>query len=126
MARQSARRSQDLDDLRDALIQSRTMNEPVRHPELEGGLLSDGGDEMDLARCQIEAQTHAILSEHRRMSLVAIDVALERIRDGSYGRCESCDEEISVERLRALPFATFCIDCQQAREDSRAAVAMRA
>jgi RNA polymerase-binding protein DksA len=47
--------------------------------------------------------------------LEAIRVALARIDQGTYGQCEKCGRPISQERLRAVPYATQCVDCQ--RED---------
>ncbi len=41
-----------------------------------------------------------------------IDRALGKIEAGTYGICDRCEREISRERLKALPYATFCIDCQ--------------
>jgi len=41
----------------------------------------------------------------------AIDRAIEKIDDGSYGACESCGRRIAAERLEALPHAALCIDC---------------
>ena len=40
--------------------------------------------------------------------------ALRRVKDGSFGTCEECDEEISPKRLAAIPWAPFCIVCQEA------------
>ena len=40
--------------------------------------------------------------------------ALRRIEDGSFGRCQHCDEDIHPKRLAALPWAPFCIRCQEA------------
>ena len=40
--------------------------------------------------------------------------ALRRIEDGSFGTCQQCDEEIHPKRLAAVPWATFCIRCQEA------------
>ena len=40
--------------------------------------------------------------------------ALRRIEDGSFGTCQECDEEIQPKRLAAVPWATFCIRCQEA------------
>ena len=40
--------------------------------------------------------------------------ALRRIEDGSFGTCEECDEDIHPKRLAAVPWATFCIRCQEA------------
>jgi RNA polymerase-binding protein DksA len=54
-----------------------------------------------------EASTHV---------LSAIDEALHRIEDGSYGTCTSCGQPIGEERLDAIPYAALCIDCR-AREE---------
>src|SRR5262245_4704376 len=45
-----------------------------------------------------------------------IDEALERIRDGSFGLCESCDKLIARERLIAIPYARLCIPCKMEEE----------
>ncbi|WP_018913443.1 TraR/DksA family transcriptional regulator [Thiomonas sp. FB-6] len=50
----------------------------------------------------------------------AIDAALERLRDGSYGRCPDCGEAIDAQRLLAQPAALRCADCQQRFERSHA------
>jgi DnaK suppressor protein len=58
----------------------------------------------------------------RRMrELANIDRALADIEAGRYGTCEDCGEQISEKRLKALPFATRCIDCQSAQEGYRRA-----
>ena len=46
--------------------------------------------------------------------LRAARAALRRIEDGSFGTCQECDEDIHPKRLAALPWATFCIRCQEA------------
>ena len=45
-----------------------------------------------------------------------IDEALERLEDRTYGCCYECGEEIAERRLRALPFAVRCKDCEEIRE----------
>ena len=50
--------------------------------------------------------------------LQKIDDALLSIEEGTYGKCELCGCKISVERLKALPFATKCIPCKE-KEESR-------
>jgi DnaK suppressor protein len=49
-------------------------------------------------------------------TLHRINEALERLEEGTYGRCFECGEEIEPRRLRALPFAVRCKDCEEARE----------
>jgi RNA polymerase-binding protein DksA len=45
-----------------------------------------------------------------------IDDAVERIREGSFGRCESCDKAIAKERLEAIPYARLCLPCKTEEE----------
>ena len=53
----------------------------------------------------------AILVQQKR-ELKNIQVALEKIKDQTYGICEMCEEEIAVERLEVKPFAKYCMDCR--------------
>jgi DnaK suppressor protein len=55
------------------------------------------------------------LSTHRE-NLVKIDAALGKLKEGTYGKCEECGDEISEERLRIMPFAIYCRDCQENKE----------
>ena len=73
--------------------------------------VDDFVQEVDLALMQMKSET-----------LKKIDLALLRLEEGSYGRCQECEVEIPAARLRALPFAALCRDCQQETEnDVRAA-----
>jgi DnaK suppressor protein len=62
-------------------------------------------DEIEFALIQMKAET-----------LTKIDEALRRLEESTYGYCFECGEEISERRLRALPFAVRCKDCEEARE----------
>jgi DnaK suppressor protein len=78
--------------------------------------VDDFVQEVDLALMQMKSET-----------LKKIDQALLRLEEGTYGRCQECDAEITAPRLRALPFAALCRDCQQeAENDVRAAREARA
>jgi DnaK suppressor protein len=55
------------------------------------------------------------LSTHRD-TLQKIDIALRKFDEGTYGTCDDCGDEISVERLMIMPFAIACRDCQEERE----------
>ena len=66
---------------------------------------ADIQDEIEFALIQMKAET-----------LNKIDEALRRLEEGTYGYCFECGEEISERRLRALPFAVRCKDCEEARE----------
>ena len=56
------------------------------------------------------------IRDRERKLLSKIDEALGRIEDGSYGKCEECDGEIGVDRLRARPVTTLCIACKSQQE----------
>ena len=49
-----------------------------------------------------------------------VDEALDKIRQDTYGLCESCGEMINERRLEALPFAKLCISCQEKEEQAKA------
>lgn len=49
----------------------------------------------------------------------AVHAALERVRRGTYGTCAKCGEEIPLERLRAVPHAALCVECQERVERRR-------
>jgi DnaK suppressor protein len=75
------------------------------------------GDEMDIARSLADVETDASLIERARERLRQIDVAMERLGKGNYGTCTQCGEQIPLARLKAIPFAQCCIDCQQELND---------
>src|SRR6187549_2332563 len=66
---------------------------------------ADIQDEIEFALIQMKAET-----------LNKIEEALRRLEEGTYGFCFECGEEITEKRLRALPFAVRCKDCEEARE----------
>lgn len=75
-----------------------------------------GGDVVDAALDSAQDEISSKLAEVESRELANIEVALERIKAGTYGLCEVCNSKISMARLTALPYATSCIDCQRAAE----------
>ena len=69
-------------------------------------------------RASLESSRNALLRirDRERKLLSKIDDALRRIEDGHYGECENCGGTIGLERLRARPVTTFCIDCKSDQE----------
>ncbi|HEX6738805.1 MAG TPA: TraR/DksA family transcriptional regulator [Vicinamibacteria bacterium] len=59
------------------------------------------------------------LVEMKSETLARIDEALRRLEEGSYGVCTDCGAEIAEARLRAVPFATRCLACQEVEEDQK-------
>jgi RNA polymerase-binding transcription factor len=49
------------------------------------------------------------------VTLADVERALEKLRDDTYGTCDSCGEPIGAERLEAIPWATLCISCARIR-----------
>src|SRR5512138_102356 len=74
-------------------------------------------DPTDLATSESDQSFSTRLRERERKLLAKIDEALGRIKDGEYGICESCGEEISEGRLRARPVTTLCISCKTEQEE---------
>ena len=76
---------------------------------------SDSGpaDEMDSASTTGEIETHAGLIARAEEKLRYLDEAMVRLDAGKYGRCLKCGSSIPIERLRAIPFASYCVHCQQ-------------
>lgn len=67
--------------------------------------VDDFVQEVDLALMQMKSDT-----------LKKIDRAILRLEEGTYGRCQECEADIPAARLRALPFAALCRDCQEEAE----------
>ena len=75
-----------------------------------------GGDVVDAALDAAQDEISSKLAEVESRELVLIDSALERMREGTYGQCEVCNNKIPLARLNALPYAKTCIECQRAAE----------
>ena len=75
-----------------------------------------GGDVVDAALDAAQDEISSQLAEVESRELANIERALVRIKTGSYGECEICNNRIPLARLNALPYATACIECQRAAE----------
>src|SRR5215831_15429776 len=58
-------------------------------------------------------------SNNERQLLQMVDKALARIREGSFGECISCGNEINAKRLEAVPWTRYCIACQEKKENGQ-------
>ncbi len=89
----------------------------------EDGAGSDAGD----AAAEIfEIELAGWLSENVRAHLDDVNSALARMDDGTYGMCDKCKSPINRERLKALPWARRCLDCQREAELRRGRTLVRA
>lgn len=57
--------------------------------------------------------------ERKSSRLAEVRIALRRIAEGAFGICASCDEEINLKRLAAVPWTSFCIACQEAADHAQ-------
>ena len=67
----------------------------------------------DLGTDSYEQQFTLSLMENEEQALGEIATALERIEQGTFGRCEECQKTIPQARLKALPFTCYCVGCAQ-------------
>ena len=80
---------------------------------VEGG---ESGDEVEVASDVVDGRLLESLGAQDSNRLQMINNALDRIKQGTYGRCLVCKEEIPEERLEAIPYAFMCINCQSRNE----------
>ena len=73
-------------------------------------------DQGESSEIDIQEDIEFALIQMKSETLNKIDAALRRLEEGTYGDCFECGDEISEARLRALPFAVRCKDCEEARE----------
>ncbi|HIE65719.1 MAG: TraR/DksA C4-type zinc finger protein [Nitrospira sp.] len=87
---------------------------------LLGGDLNPGNESLpdlgDQATAETDKNFTLRLREREQKLLKKIDDAIERISDGSFGTCESCDGKIMSKRLKARPVTTLCIECKTIQE----------
>src|SRR6266516_2196026 len=88
----------------------------VREEGTWGGKLNEVLDAVESAEADIQEDLEFALVQMKSETLNKINDALGRLEQGTYGNCFDCGEEIAEKRLRALPFAVRCKDCEEARE----------
>jgi len=84
--------------------------------ESASGKLNEVFDTGESSEADIQEDIEFALIQMKAETLNKIAEALSRLEEGAYGYCFDCGEEISPKRLRALPFAVRCKDCEEARE----------
>ena len=107
----------DLKNLKDSLLfqKSAILNKSHEFKQ-EQSSISAVADEAEVASIDISNNISIHLHERDRTALYAIEKALSKIEDGTYGQCESCGEIIAARRLQARPFTALCIDCMEEQE----------
>jgi RNA polymerase-binding protein DksA len=115
----------DTDRFRERLLEERRRVEhALGHLEDEnpGSVEDETEDETwdnhlgDAATATLDRELDYTLEENSEQILAAIDQALERIEEGTFGTCARCGKPIAEARLEAMPYATKCIDCKRLEE----------
>ena len=88
----------------------------VREEGTWGGKLNEVLDTVESSEADIQEDIEFALIQMKSETLNKINDAVVRLEQGDYGYCFDCGEEIAEKRLRALPFAVRCKDCEEARE----------
>jgi len=90
----------------------------MRDVRAEGALGEAQGvlDAAETSEADIQDDIEFALIQMKSETLHKIEEALARLDEGTFGYCFECGDEISERRLRALPFAVRCKDCEEARE----------
>jgi DnaK suppressor protein len=88
----------------------------VRSEGAWGGKQNEVFDAVESSEADIQDDIEFALIQMKSETLNKINDALARLEQGDYGNCFDCGAEIAEKRLRALPFAVRCKDCEEARE----------
>lgn len=103
----------NLNDIKDKLLAERE----ILLSKLTGNDLSvddaETPDPVDLAVRNYSKNVMLAVSENESKQLVLINEALTRLGDDEYGICQNCEKEVNPKRLDAVPWARYCLDCQQ-------------
>lgn len=103
----------------DALrLKQRQLLDSYQRDKAAGNAQPDDGiqDLADKAASAYSKELNFSLSDGERNLLMAIEEAFNRMRDGAYGVCTNCGNVIGEKRLQAVPWTSFCIDCQELQE----------
>ena len=88
----------------------------VRAEGTWGGKLNEVLDAVESSEADIQEDIEFALIQMKSETLNKVNDALARLEHGDYGYCFECGEEITEKRLRALPFAVRCKECEEAKE----------
>ena len=113
------------DRFRDLLLEERAaVSRAINrfHEDNSGSLEEETEEETydnhlaDSATATLNREIDYTLEENAENVLKAINDALQRIEDGTFGTCGRCEQPIAEERLEAIPYANRCIDCKRLEE----------
>jgi len=100
------------------LLESRLKEATQRDGSLESIRIQQVADPLDMTLHAAEREIAMHGLDRRAVLVRQLRSAIDRIEDGTYGICCECEEEIAPNRLRAIPWAELCIQCQEAADRS--------
>ena len=106
----------DLEGFRQKLRERREQILDLYESDVRAGQAStDEGTEdiVDRANNSYNRELMFSLSDAERTQLLAVEAALQRVEDGTFGTCANCGDPIPRQRLDAVPWARYCVDCQE-------------
>jgi len=123
--------NQELEDYRQQLLQlGRRLQRGFAHLSDEALRKADGASSGNLSNTPVhmadlgtdafEQEVALSLLENQEQQLEEVAAALRRLDEGTFGHCESCQRPIGPERLRAIPYTRFCIDCARQEHGAEA------
>ncbi len=111
-------KKKDLDEIKKILTEQ--LSELLSRADCSLDGVSQSNDSMsdvvDQAAKIAERNFSHHLCSREKLMIRKIERSLQDIENGDYGRCERCDEDISIKRLKARPTARYCIECKTQME----------
>ncbi len=110
----------DLSSFKKTLMQKRMefLNKTSKaQREIDTDLNTNVGDEIDAASQNSEKEMYFELVANDKITLDAISDAIAKVEKNTYGVCEGCNNNILLERLKAIPWTKYCIQCQEEVEN---------
>ncbi len=74
--------------------------------------VTEVGDEADLAAEDSQRELSLLFTNREKDKLRAVEEALQKLEEGTYGQCERCGRDIQAGRLKVMPLAKYCVECQ--------------
>ena len=84
-------------------------------------LIENAAEDFDRLQQQMNREVAIRNLDRESKLLKEVNAAMKRVDEGSYGTCLRCEEEIPEKRMKAVPWAAYCVACQEAIERQRAA-----
>lgn len=123
MARDKGARNRERREVLKSMLEDRRREIHTRLRSLRETLPAEAAEVKDAEEQSVNdfvRDVELALMEMTSETLGQIDEAMQRLEAGSYGVCAECGAEIAEARLKAVPFATLCVPCQEAQEDRQA------